>query len=134
MDETEILRQELEHYKLEKERIRKIIGQIGGNTSKRKDNLINILFLALVIGLFIFDVIREIFSITVLALPPFFSIELAILLVSVKIIWMINKQTKIDHFQFWVLNSIEFQINRMSKKVSELEEKITGEWTELKKT
>ena len=48
MDETEILRQELEHYKLEKERIRKIIGQIGGNTSKKKDNLINIFFLALV--------------------------------------------------------------------------------------
>ncbi len=124
MDETEILRQELEHYKLEKERIRKIIGQIGGNTSKRKDNLINILFLALVSGLFFFDVIREIFSITVFAIPSFISIELAVLLVSVKIIWMISKQTKIDHFQFWVLNSIEFQINRMSKKVSELEEKI----------
>jgi hypothetical protein len=59
-------------------------------------------------------------------LPPFLSMELALLLVSVKIIWMIHRQTKVDHFQFWVLNSIEFQINLMSKHLKELESRLEG--------
>jgi hypothetical protein len=52
--------------------------------------------------------------------------ELVLLLVSLKIIWMIHRQTKVDHFQFWVLNSIEFQINMMSKRLRELEERTLG--------
>lgn len=124
MEETEILRQELEHYKSEKERVRKIIGQIGGKTAKKKDLAINIIFLFLVISLFAFDFVREIFDLSLYKIPAFISIELAILLVSLKIIWMINKQTKVEHFQFWILNSIEFQINLMSKRIRELEEKL----------
>lgn len=126
MDEAEILRQELEHYKDEKERVRKILGQIGGKTSKRQDRLINIIFLVVVLSLFMFDIVREVFSLVVSTLPRFLSMELALLLVSLKIIWMIHRQSKVDHFQFWVLNSIEFQINLMTKRLRELEEKISS--------
>jgi len=42
MDETELLRQELEHYRQEKERIRRIIGQIGGKRSGPRDTVINV--------------------------------------------------------------------------------------------
>ena len=121
MDEAEILRQELEHYRSEKERIRKVIGQIGGATSKRQDRIINIVFLVVVVGLFVFDILREIGGFTMPALPRFLSMELALLLVSLKIIWMIHRQSKVDHFQFWVLNSIEFQINTISKRLRDLE-------------
>ena len=62
MEETEILRQELEHYKSEKERVRKIIGQIGGKTAKKQDLIINVIFLLLVISLFAFDFFRELFG------------------------------------------------------------------------
>lgn len=124
MDETEILLQELEHYRSEKERIRKIIGQIGGSTSKRQDRTINVAFLALVLALFSFDILREVFAVSIRGLPPFLSMELALLLVSVKIIWMIHRQSKVDHFQFWVLNSIEFQINLISKRLKEFEERL----------
>jgi hypothetical protein len=123
MNEADILRQELDHYKSEKERIRKVIGQIGGATSKRQDRLINIFFLVVVVGLFVFDILRELSGIALPALPRFLSVELALLLVSLKIIWMIHRQSKVDHFQFWVLNSIEFQINMMSKRLKELEER-----------
>jgi hypothetical protein len=126
MDEAEILRQELEHYKDEKERVRKVLGQIGGKTSKRQDRLINIIFLVIVLSLFMFDIVREVFSVVVSTLPRFLSMELALLLVSLKIIWMIHRQSKVDHFQFWVLNSIEFQINLMTKRLRELEEKISS--------
>ncbi|UCF99890.1 MAG: hypothetical protein JSV89_10230 [Spirochaetaceae bacterium] len=126
MNEAEILRQELDHYRTEKERIRKVIGQIGGATSKRQDRLINIIFLVVVLGLFAFDIVREITGFALPTIPRFLSMELALLLVSLKIIWMIHRQSKVDHFQFWVLNSIEFQINTMSKRLKELEERIQG--------
>jgi hypothetical protein len=122
MDEAEILRQELEHYRSEKDRIRKVIGQIGGATSKRQDRVINIVFLVVVVGLFIFDILREVTGLALPTIPRFISMELALLLVSLKIIWMIHRQSKVDHFQFWVLNSIEFQINIMSKRLKDLEE------------
>jgi hypothetical protein len=121
MDETKILREELEHYKSEKERVRKILGQVGGKSSKKKDTAVNILFLTLVIGLFSFDIIREVFDLSFFGITPFISIEIAILLISIKIIWMINRQQKVDHFQFWILNSIEFQINLISKRIRKLE-------------
>jgi hypothetical protein len=124
MDEAEILRQELEHYRTEKDRIRKVIGQIGGATSKRQDRMINIIFLVVVVGLFIFDITRELTGFALPDIPRFLSFELALLLVSLKIIWMIHRQSKVDHFQFWVLNSIEFQINVMSKRLKELEERV----------
>ena len=74
MDETEILRQELEHYKSEKERIRKIIGQIGGKTSKRRDQVINIVFIALVIFLFLLDFMREKYQLVIINIPTIISI------------------------------------------------------------
>ena len=124
MDETEILREELEHYKQEKERVRKILGQIGGKSSKKRDTAVNILFLTLVIGLFSFDIIREILDLSFFGITRFISIEIAILLISIKIIWMINRQQRVDHFQFWILNSIEFQINLISKRLGELETRL----------
>ncbi len=124
MDETELLRQELEHYKKEKERVRRIIGQIGGQKSGRRDTVINVVFLSIVIGLFLFDVVREILAIQIEFVPRMLSLEIAVLLVSLKIIWMIHKQTKVDHFQFWMLNSIEYQINAVSKRIRDLETRI----------
>lgn len=90
MEETELLLKELESFKREQERVRSLVGRIGGRTSGRQDMAINIIFL----------------------------------LVSLKIIWMIHRQTKIDHFQFWILTSIEFQVSAVAKKLAELEQKI----------
>jgi hypothetical protein len=42
--------------------------------------------------------------------------------VSLKIIWMIHAQTKVDHFQFWILNSIEFRMNMVSRRIAELDD------------
>ena len=55
MDETEILQEELEHYKQEKERVRKILGQIGGTSTRKRDQAVNTIFLILVIFLFAFE-------------------------------------------------------------------------------
>jgi hypothetical protein len=34
---------------------------------------------------------------------------------------MIHRQTRVDHFQFWILHSIEFQINLITQRLGELE-------------
>jgi hypothetical protein len=34
---------------------------------------------------------------------------------------MMHKQIKVEHFQFWILNSIEFRLNDVSKRMSKIE-------------
>ncbi len=49
---------------------------------------------------------------------------MAVLLVSVKIIWMIHRQARVDRFLFWVLNYIEFQVNAMSGRMRKMEQRL----------
>lgn len=123
--DPQALLEELEQFRKEKERIRILVGQIGGKHSQKKDHIINILFIIAMIALFSLDLVRHMFHINV-PLPQMFSIELAVLLVSIKIIWMIHRGTKVEHFQFWVLNSIEFRLNDLSKHIHEIEKKLSS--------
>jgi len=124
MEETEALRTELEHYKTERERIRDIVGQIGGKSTRRRDFTINMCFLVLVIGAFVFDLVRSLAGWRIPFLPQHILLEIAVLLVSLKIIWMIHMQAKVGHFQFWILSSIEFQINMLMRRVADLERRL----------
>jgi hypothetical protein len=127
--DTEALREELEQFRQEKEKIRALVGQIGGVGSNRRDRFINIIFLLAIVLLFLADIFRHVLLVE-LPLPPLFSLELGVLLVSVKIIWMIHKQAKVEHFQFWILNSIEFRLNEITKSVRRLEELARNDPTE----
>ncbi|MDD5583076.1 MAG: hypothetical protein PHS99_07710 [Candidatus Marinimicrobia bacterium] len=118
MNEEE-LRKELEEFKAEKEKIRQIIGQIGGVESIKKDKRVNILFIVLVCVLFTFDIFRQLFHFADF-IPTVLSLELGLMLISIKLIWMIHKQIKVNHFQFHVLNSIEFRLNDISKQLRDL--------------
>jgi len=119
------LLEELEHFRQEKERIRLLVGQIGGKGSQRRDHIINIVFITVMVFLFAFDLVRHVSNMQI-PLPQMFSLELAVLLVSIKIIWMIHKGNKVEHFQFWVLNSIEFRLNDLSKHVREIDKKLSA--------
>jgi len=81
-----MLVQELERYRTEKDRIRRVLGQIGGVSSQGKDRIINILFLAVVGLLFAFDLVREFLHLEVGGLEHFLSTQLALFLVSLKIV------------------------------------------------
>ncbi len=117
--ETSNLEEELKHFQAEKEKIRKIVGQIGGVEASRRDRVLNVVFIVAIVVLFVLDVLRHIFEVSV-PLPQAFSIELAVLLVSVKIIWMIHRETRVAHFQFWILNSIEFRLNDLSRRIQQM--------------
>lgn len=114
------LLEELESYKREREKIKKLVGTIGGKNFVKKDRIINIVFLGIVVGLFIVEITTDI-------IPLYLSLEVAVLLVSIKIVWLIQNITKMDHFLFWILNSIEFRINSLDKKISEFGDIISRE-------
>lgn len=124
MNETthniEELEAQLKAYQEERERIKQLMGQIGSSNDVQRDKVVNWVFIILIVLLFVFDIARHFLNWDSIPLPPLFSIEIGILLVSIKIIWMINRQSKVDHFQFWILNSIEFRINNLSRQLNEL--------------
>lgn len=128
MDQAALL-EELEQFRKEKERIRHLVGQIGGKRSQKKDHLINVGFIVAMGMLFVLDLLRHLFHVEV-PLPQMFSIELAVLLVSIKIIWMIHRGTKVEHFQFWVLNSIEFRLNDITKRLRVMDRKLPSDNSE----
>ena len=120
---VEELQEELEQFRKEKERIKNFIGAIGAKTSARRDRVMNISFITAIIVLFVLDTMRYVLKINI-PLPPLFLVEISLLLVSIKIIWMIRKQMKVEQFQFWILNSIEYRINDVSKKLNKIEDEI----------
>ena len=122
-DELASLEEELKAYKEETEKIRFIVGQIGGTKSKRKDLIINIAFAALLVILIGLDITAHFVPVIREYLPMMISLEIGLVLVSIKIIWMIHQQSRVEHFQFWILNSIEFRINDISKRLKQMEER-----------
>jgi len=122
-EKNTLLDDELEEFESEKEKVRQMVGQIGGTISPKHERVVTFVFLLALIVIFAMDVSRHFFGVEI-DLPPLFSLEVAVLLVSMKIIWMINKQTRVDHFQFWILNSIEFRLNEVSKQLRSLQERL----------
>ena len=120
---TVTLEEELAQFRAEKEKIRMLLGQIGGKDAIKKEKYINGIFIIAIVILFVLDIMRHLLHIDV-PLPPLFSIEIGILFVSIKIIWMMHKSTKVEHFQFWILNSIEFRINDVTRRIKKIENEI----------
>ena len=68
----------------------------------------------IIVGSFVIEIATDI-------LPALISLEIGILLVSIKIVWMIHSHNKFYHFQFWILNSIEFRINDLVSRMKNIE-------------
>ena len=114
----EILK-EIQEYNKERDQIKSMLGKIGGKSYSKLDTVINILFLLLISFFFVAET-------TTHWLPSFISLEISLLLVSIKIVWMIHSQHKFNHFQFWILNSIEYRMNQVSVKMKKIEKEISS--------
>ena len=117
------LKAELDQFKKEKEKIRKLMGQIGGKEQAKRDQWMNLIFISAIILIGINDVMHVVGGFHP-PIPTELSLGIAVLLVSIKIIWMMHKATKVEHFQFWILNSIEFRLNDVAKQVRNLEKTV----------
>lgn len=111
-DEISDLKMELEHFEKEKERVRAIVGKIGG-VPKFRTKLINAIFMivilvSLAVSLIAGEKLRLL------------MIEVATVALSAKIIYLIHYQNRINHFKFWILSSIEWRINEMMTIMKQL--------------
>lgn len=113
----EILK-EIQEYNKERDEIKNMLGKIGGKSYSKFDAVINGLFLSLISIFFVLEI-------TTHWLPSFISLEISVLLVSIKIVWMIHSQHKFNHFQFWILNSIEYRMNQITSKMKKIEKDIS---------
>jgi uncharacterized membrane protein len=121
--ERQLLEEELRQFRKEKEEIRKLVGRIGGSQNEKQDKIINFIFVAVIIIFFTLSSLHYLIEIP-LPFPAMFLLEIGLLLVSLKIIWMMHKQSKVEHFQFWILNSIEFRLNDIAKRIRAIEKHI----------
>ena len=118
------LKAELDQFKKEKEKIRHLMGQIGGKHQEKRDKWVNTIFILAIVLLGVNDVLHHVGGYHP-PIPTELSLGIAVLLVSIKIIWMMHKATKVEHFQFWILNSIEFRLNDVAKQLRGLEKTVT---------
>lgn len=115
-DLKDLTREEMEHFILEKEKIRKIVGQIGGKPTTVGKVINNgMLFLILL------TLVAAPFIPKHLELP---AIELGLVLLSIKIFIFLRNEAKIIHFQFWMLSSLEWRMNDMSKRLARMDENL----------
>ena len=108
-DEINDLKQELENFQQEKERVRAIVGKIGG-VPTFNTKLANWIFIVVIVITLAISIIGS-------ERWRLLMIEIATVALSVKIIYMIHCQMKINHFKLWVLSSIEWRLNEMMKHV-----------------
>ncbi len=109
------LRKDVDEFNAERERIKKLIGGVGGTVYSKRDNIINMIFLGIILVFFVLEV-------TTAFLPAYISLEISVLLVSIKIVWMIHSQHRYNHFVFWILNTLEYRVNDISKRNRKIEE------------
>jgi len=114
--ELEDLRKELESFQKEKERIRAIVGKIGG-VPKTQVHIINALFITIVAVSVVVSVVggKE---------WQLLMIEIATVTLSIKIIYLIYSQMRVAHFEFWILSSLEWRVNEIMKQLRELRQQI----------
>ncbi|MHC4708820.1 MAG: hypothetical protein ACYS8I_17290 [Planctomycetota bacterium] len=97
----------------EEERVRAIIGKIGG-VPRFRAKLVNIVFIVVITA----SVIISIFSGQELRL---LMIELATIALSLKIIYLIHCQMRVNHFEFWILSSLEWRLTEIMRHVRHLD-------------
>ena len=106
------LEDEIKDFETERENIRKIIGRIGGVPSP-KARIVNIVFIMLVLAVFTMSIIWG-------GRIRFFMIEVGILLLSIKLVYFLESYIRLNHFQFWILSSLEWRLDQVDKRLRQL--------------
>ena len=107
------LEEELHEYQKEKEKIRNIVGQLGGKNNPQ-NKIISGIFLALIAGLLLIGLALNKMNVMT-------TLLIAVLIGLFKLIWMIYEAQKTNHFQFWILSSLEFRLNEVDRKIKKVE-------------
>ena len=89
------------------------MGSIGGMPTFNT-KLFNTVFLIIVLLLLVFSfIVREERLHLILS-------DVAIFAVSLKIMLLMHNEARVNHFELWVLTSIEWRVNEISKEIKKL--------------
>ena len=112
--ENELKQAEQEVFEdLHDEKLRELIGSFGGKP-KKGDRILNTVFLIIVIGLFIAEFLwRKIIG-TI-------ALDVAVLLISLKLIYLMHSQGRVNHYQFWILTAIEMKTTMMMEQLNRIQ-------------
>ncbi|MFC1570226.1 hypothetical protein ACFL4E_00400 [Candidatus Omnitrophota bacterium] len=116
------LETEIKSFEQEREKIRGIIGKIGGMPT-HKARIINIIFIILVLAVFAASLVWG-------GRIRFFMIELGILLLSLKLVYFLESHMRLNHFQFWILSSLEWRMDKIDKTLRGITKKLSGSETD----
>ena len=111
--EIKDLKQEIDEFKKEKERVRSIVGRIGG-VPTFNTKIFNIIFAVLVGACLVISIFLARTS------PQIILGEIALAAVSIKLMYLLHSQMRVNHFQLWVLSSIEWRINELTKSLPDV--------------
>ena len=117
--ELEELKHELEDYQAEKEQVRQLLGKVGGAPTF-KTKWFNISFGTAVVVFFTISLMSH-------GKLQMLMIEMATIAISVKIMYLIHCQDKVNHFEFWVLSSIEWRLNEAMKLIKKIDQNSNAE-------
>ena len=110
-NEINDLKIELEHFEQERERVRTLIGRIGG-IPEFSTKVINSIFIIVIIAAGTVSIFMKDLQLLM--------VELTTIMLSVKIMYMIHVQAKVNHFKFWMLSAIELRIIEMMAVLKEI--------------
>ncbi len=111
--ELEDLKKELENFQQEKERVRAIIGKIGGVPSFNT-RLFNAIFIIIIVVSLIISFIGG-------SRVQLTMIEVALVAMSAKVLYLMHCQSRVNHFQLWMQSSLEWRINEMMKMLRRMD-------------
>ncbi len=111
---SDLSREEMEEFIREREQIRRIVGQIGGKPTPMS-KAITVLLIVFVLA----TLVAAPFLPKDLELP---AVEVGIVLLSLKIFFFLQNEAKVTHFQFWMLSSLEWRMNEISKRLGRIDE------------
>lgn len=108
-EEIADLQEEIKMFEHEKERVRTIVGKIGG-VPTFSIKFLNIAFAILVLVCLVVSIVSG-------GTLRLIMIEAAIAVVSAKLIFLIHHQARMAHLQLWILSSLEWRLNELIKKM-----------------
>lgn len=108
------LTEEFKRYESERADLQKLIGKTKALGDNRIHRVVNYL-------LFIAAGLLFVLQLTIRPFEGTLSLEIGIFLVSIKLILMIDSAARFNHFQFWILHSIEQRMNYIAERLDEMD-------------
>jgi hypothetical protein len=94
---------------------------------RKWEKVLTIVWLGVTIGFFAWSMFGE-------GKMAAISLEIGILLISLKIAWSINQSARINHYEFWILQTLDFKLNDLRHDLRRQRKKIDALEAELRRT